>query len=164
MCIAAGVAGATCDTTTPCAAEYECVRTLDAGVTDDAGVSISGTCQLGGTTVGTACRPGSVVIPRCEASSYLTCDDPTKKCTQDAFADAGAPCGDLDGGTADCTGGASCEPAGAKSGTCVAAAAEGSACDTVNGPTCLNPARCIGTVNDGGTTGTCTLVDPSTCK
>jgi hypothetical protein len=157
-CATAGVANATCDATHPCAAEYECVKTLDAGVagSDDAGISLEGTCQLGGTTVGTACR-GNVIDPRCEKSVYLTCED--RSCAQDSFADAGARCGDLDGGAADCTGGGSCE-----NGTCVAPAAEGSACDTVNGPICLAPARCIGTDIDGGVTGTCTLVDPSTCK
>jgi hypothetical protein len=157
-CVTAGVANASCDLTHPCAAEYECVRTLDAGVagSDDAGISLEGKCQLGGTTVGTVCR-GNVIDPRCEKSVYLTCED--RACAQDSFADAGAPCGDLDGGAADCLAGGSCQ-----NGTCVAPAAEGSACDTVNGPTCLAPARCIGTDNDGGVTGTCTLVDPSTCK
>lgn len=156
-CVAAGVANASCDLTHPCAAEYECVKTLDAGVTDDAGISVEGTCQLGGTTAGSTCRPGNVTDPRCEEAVYLTCED--KTCAQDSFADAGSPCGDFDGGSTDCNGGASCQ-----NGTCVAAAAEGSACDSVNGPTCLAPARCIGTDNDGGVTGTCMLVDPSTCK
>jgi hypothetical protein len=157
MCVAAGVVNATCDPTHPCAAEYECVHTLDAGVTDDAGVSITGTCQLGATTVGAACRPGNIVDPRCEKSVYLTCE--ARMCAQDSFADAGAPCGDFDGGSADCTSGGSCQ-----NGTCVAAAADGTSCDTVNGPTCLSPARCIGAASDGGVTGTCTLVDPTTCK
>lgn len=165
-CETAGVANATCDATHPCAAEYECIRTLDAGVaaSDDAGVSVAGTCQLGATSVGAACRPGSVLVPKCEKTVYLTCDETSKKCAQDAFVDAGAPCGDLDGGVADCTGGAVCDPTIGKTGTCVPAAAEGAACDSINGPNCLAPARCIGTVTDGGTIGVCTLVDPSTCK
>jgi len=157
-CVAAGAANATCDVTHPCAAEYECVKTLDSDGGADGGESISGTCQLGGTAVGTKCRGSNVVDPRCERSVYLTCDGMAKTCAQDNFASAGSACGDLDGGVTDCTAGSSCE-----TGTCLAPAAEGASCDTANGPSCLSPARCIGTVGDGGTVGICTLVDPSTC-
>lgn len=163
QCVVGGKQNDTCDDTHPCSAELSCVRTRDDDAGADAGISVTGTCQPSGATAGAACRTGSVNLPACDKNMYFTCDNKARQCVADSFAAAAAPCGDLDAGVTDCTGGALCATSGDKTGTCLAPAADGTACDSANGPTCLPPARCIGTATDGGVTGTCTLVDPSSC-
>lgn len=163
-CVIAAAQSAPCDDTQPCAAGLDCVRTIAPDAGADAGAPSNGICQPAGASVGAACRAGSVNEPACDKALYLTCERKTRQCAADLFAAPGAACGESDAGTTDCTSGSLCAPPGDKTGTCLATAAEGAACDTTNGPTCLAPARCIGTSVDGGVTGTCTLADPSTCR
>jgi hypothetical protein len=101
---------------------------------------------------GDTCGVVSAGVARC--GSEGTC----------VLADAGAP-GDVedagDGGGSDAGNG----DAGASvstTGTCLAAAPAGSACDPTNGPTCVLPAKCV-IATEGGTTGVCTQVVPSAC-
>jgi hypothetical protein len=48
-----------------------------------------------------------------------------------------------------------------QTGTCRPAVADGSTCDSIVGPPCLTPARCV--VANGQTQGVCVVVDPATC-
>jgi len=75
----------------------------------------------------------------------------------------GAACGLVGTTNSFCTGGAICVVAtGMTSGTCVAPVAEGAACDTVVGPFCEVPAKCV--TNGSGTAGTCGLEGTTTCS
>jgi hypothetical protein len=60
-----------------------------------------------------------------------------------------------------CAAGGGCYPVGGMTQTCLAPAADGAACDTVNGPGCLTPAKCV--TAGSATTGTCQLPAVS-CK
>jgi len=164
-------ANAPCDDTRVCGAALSCV-----GQTK----TQPGTCQPAVATVGAACDPKKATGPGCDNRIGLFCglDD---KCAADALVMATEACGtlvDSDGGVADggaseagakevtvarCLSGASCSPTTAAKGTCVAPAADGAACDTVNGPPCLAPARCI-TTSDASTAGTCQLPGTAICQ
>ena len=84
--------------------------------------------------------------------------------------EAGSACGDIGAapvtGVADCTAGGACikGSASATTGTCMAPAADGAACNNDNtiGPPCLAPAKCVPTTT-GGTAGTCTVPNATTC-
>jgi len=79
-------------------------------------------------------------------------------CTPIQYVGAGEPCGGVGGDYFECIGGSSCR---GTPGMCVADAADGDPCDTVAGPSCLSPARCV---TDGiSTSGTCTPPDPEAC-
>ena len=174
---ALGAAGGPCDANTPCGAGLACVG---GGADGGAGT----TCQAQLTTVGATCDNRLQTAPDCDRTVGVVCTAHRNGvCEALSYATAGQPCGrlpgDEDGGVPDggvapaitqCTAASQCamgpvEDSGvALTGTCVAPAAEGAACDTEAGPPCLAPARCIGTVSDAGaTTGTCQLVDPATC-
>jgi hypothetical protein len=79
-----------------------------------------------------------------------------KTCQPIVYVAAGSPCGTILGVKNLCTNG-TCDPVGDGGYTCVARAADKAACNTVAGPSCQPPARCIGTALDGGTSGTCQL-------
>lgn len=149
----AGLSGP-CNAGNPCAHGLMCV-----GATKTA----MGTCQNAAQTVGASCDPKQKTLPGCDKDLGLFCDPTTMKCSNAAPAKAGEPCGELSSGVAYCTGGATCQlAAGTKAGTCLAAAADGAACDPNNGPFCQTPAHCV--VAEGGTQGTCRLPDASLCK
>jgi hypothetical protein len=145
-----------CDTMHPCAAGLTCV-----------GMMMSGTCKASGTTVGTACDPKHQTAAGCDGSLGLVCI--SAMCAKITFVSAGGQCGTVaDGGMvesiSDCTGGAMCVmPQGSKTGTCVAPAADNAACDLVNGPPCLPPARCV-TSSDASSAGVCTLPSSNACN
>ena len=89
-------------------------------------------------------------------------------CAAISYVAAGQPCGRIGTGFTACTGGAECFAGtpgadGGVTSTCVAPVADGAACDTVNGPPCTRPARCVGTSIDGGTKGTCAVADATQC-
>lgn len=149
-----------CDATHPCDNGLACV-----GATTTA----TGTCQTAGAALGAACGAG---MPACDGSLGLYCGGPNgaKTCMAIAFVGDGMPCGLLaDGTRADCIGG-DCYAAtglatGSNLGTCKADASETAAnpaCDTVLGPGCLAPARCV-LAEGGGTTGICKVPVASMC-
>jgi hypothetical protein len=156
LCQTRGVAGATCDPqTAPCAAGLSC-----------AGATGSQTCQTAASTVGAACGNGT---PACFAVQELACSGPNqqKTCAAITFVDASAACGLMaDGSHADCRAGNCYTNAGpataADLGTCKSDAADGRACDTQLGPSCIAPARCV--VAGTGTTGTCRFPDAAACS
>ncbi len=152
LCQPPGAASAPCDDTgTPCAAGLSCV-----GAT----ATRAGSCQTAGASVGASCDPTGKTAPRCAAIDGLRCAAITRQCASVALVAAGEPCGDLGHGKfADCAAGGTCRIAtGSLQGTCVAAAADGAACDPTSGPDCAAPARCV-----GATSTTCQLPSASAC-
>jgi hypothetical protein len=152
-CVIPAASGAPCDATTPCAAGLSCVGATGTKV---------GACQPAGATVGAACDEKDLTAPRCAQIDGLRCATKTKLCVGIALVPANAPCGALgDGSFASCAAGGVCKlAAGTAQGTCVAAAADGQACDATgsNGPGCAAPARCVGT-----TTTTCAVASAAAC-
>jgi hypothetical protein len=126
----------------PCSATVPCIYSL--------------TCS-GGTCVkplgaGQSC---SATTPGCSTLAGLTCSGGV--CTQIQTASAGQPCGLTGTSYVACSGGATCKTAsGSSSGTCVAPADDGQACDATNGPSCKVGATCLN--------GRCTLDAVSGCK
>ena len=139
VCVARGDAGATCDKAT-----HPCSSTL---------VCKDGTCvkpAAGGATCDAAQQ-------NCDLTQGFFCNPTTKVCEAVTVASAGQPCGLTGNGYAVCGAGGFCKgAAGAKPGTCLAAAADGQPCDDTNGPQCTSPARCDN--------GVCKLTDPASCK
>lgn len=127
-----------------CDADHPCKPTL---------VCKSGSCAtpLG---AGAACA-GNLLANDCDFGRGLVCNQ--KVCTQIQLAGGGQPCGLINGGVTLCSSNGFCRiPPATTSGTCVAAAADGAACDTATGPNCLEPAQCVN--------GACKLSDPASCK
>lgn len=158
-CIAVVGTGASCDTTHVCSAGLVCVGAK-------ASTNTPGLCQAKKTTAGEVCDPTTATGPNCDHNTGVTCDKATQTCVAVTPVTAGATCGNdkTTGAFADCTGGTSCETVGTgptATSTCMTPAADNAACDTAAGPPCLGPARCIVT---SGTSGTCQLVDPTTCN
>ncbi|HEY3821119.1 MAG TPA: hypothetical protein VGL81_28335 [Polyangiaceae bacterium] len=181
-CVLFGARGAACGRGSLCGVGLSCVG-ADPGA--------QGTCEQAGEEVGTACDPTSKAHSACDRNAGLVCntgtesadggadDDggaeagteagaeeagiPPRTCQQVIIAAAGQPCGnDLGGQPVYCQAGGVCTGAnGTTPGVCTAAAADGAPCDTINGPTCATPARCIG---DGGTTGTCQYSGAQSCR
>jgi len=161
-CVAFVASGETCSPTEPCGAGLSCVTAKGAS---------TGTCKEDGTTVGAACDPTLETAASCDATQELYCvhlkgDPNLHTCQKSPLATAGQACGNVAGVTALCSDASTCVKStadGGATGTCVARAADGADCDTVTGPACLAPARCIGTLLDGGTSGKCTLPGTTTC-
>jgi hypothetical protein len=168
-CAAWVASGGACLTNTaPCEANLACVG-------DDVTTKKMGTCQAQPTTVGAACDGSRKTAPNCNGDLGLVCI-PTAKtssvgtCKTISLVAGGMPCGDI--GTAPITGYAACQAGGlcAKAaptdftGTCVAAAKDGAACDgdPSKGPPCQPPAKCVPTAA-GATTGTCTVPNAEKC-
>ncbi len=151
QCVTPGAVGATCDKALPCQAGLGCVAPrVDGGVG-------TGTCAALGTSVGMPCDPLSRTEPACDLDRGLFCSSASRTCQTAAYVGPGAPCGSFDGGVgrAVCAQASTCENLSHNVGTCLARAAEGTSCDTAQGPICMAPARCL--VADGGTRGTCGL-------
>jgi hypothetical protein len=153
-------AGAPCGTWSPCAFNLTCV-----GATDDD----AGTCQPDGTSLGATCDGARVNAPLCSDISGLFCPSATDQCAQATLSAPGQSCGVTpgDAGTSDaaapsklarCSSGAACIRAAGSSGSkCVPPAPEAAPCDTVLGPPCLAPARCV-LSGDASTAGTCAIL------
>jgi len=155
-CIAyvATVNGA-CSATQPCGAGLGCVIP---------GGGAAGTCRALGTTTGATCDPKSQTAAGCDPDKSLTCVSETtvstyKTCQPEVAATSGMPCGNVDGFQSYCLN-ATCERLGDAGLTCVARAADGQPCNSLVGPQCTIPARCVGTVLDGGASGACQLQSP----
>ena len=143
-------AGGACDKSNPCAPNTWCVTA--AGAT-------AGTCRASIATVGAACDPKHETTAGCDFTNLgLRCNSMTMKCESAVLVNEAEACGVINGVDNVCQAGAGCfgQPA-----ACVAAATEGSSCDTMMGPPCLSPARCV--TGSTGTAGTCTLLDPTMC-
>jgi hypothetical protein len=152
LCVVPAAAGGACGKDLPCGNGLSCIG---------ASGMMMGQCLADATAMNAPCD--AKVGPDCEKNLGLYCSPLTKTCAAVTFADATQPCGVLAGGVAACKAGAQCLiPAGQKSGTCIAPAADGAKCDTVAGPPCLRLAECVVTV--GSTSGVCTQPDPTSCK
>lgn len=149
----------------PCAAGLSCVgENVAAGTT--------GTCQPAGSTVGATCDSTRKTMPGCEAALGLACIPSgagmtTGTCQAIMLVGSNQTCGLIGTPTtavAECSGGGLCVKAmsTSRTGTCVAPAADGAACDSVAGPPCLAPARCVPTTA-GSTAGTCVVPNATMC-
>jgi hypothetical protein len=152
VCIAPAQLGKTCNATTPCDNGMACV-----------GTGGTGTCKALIATLGASCDSTHKTLPPCNGDLGLTCSEATEKCVAQPIVPAGSACGIVNSIDTACGSGAKCNiPASQTKGTCVAPAADGSACDTKNGPDCLFPARCIPTAPPA-TAGTCQLAGSISC-
>jgi hypothetical protein len=149
-------AGAFCDAGS-CGYLLDCVAPLDGG---------AGTCMPLGTEVDAGCFGSQHDAPYCASQFGFVCLK--NHCQQELFAFAGSACAynSSTNSYTRCTAGSTCV-AGDGGSTCVAAAAEGFACDTALGINCITPARCVAT-NGAATTGqiigTCQLQSGVTCQ
>jgi hypothetical protein len=94
----------------------------------------------------------------CDLAHAVGCNTNDNKCIALAIAAAGQSCG-ADSITPTkftlCPANGTCDAV--LNGSCHAAAADGAACSTASsGPSCLAPARCVGSI--------CTLPDATACK
>jgi hypothetical protein len=114
---------------------------------------------------GSACDPAK---PLCDSANNDFCTPVGKRCQAAKYSATGAECG-YDAKTGDlyiCAASGFCGNVSMMTGlgTCVAPAADMGMCDVAKGPLCMAPAFCNTSMGpDGGTAGTCTLVDPSSC-
>jgi hypothetical protein len=151
--------GGPCSPTQSCGAGLSCVTPKDAG---------AGTCKTAATIAGAACDPTLETGAGCASESGLTCVSDRnsanyQKCEPYGVAQPGQPCGTILGVSTLCQGVSECFATdGGK--VCVPRAADNAACNTLTGPACQAPSRCVGTTLDGGTSGTCTFPGSVVCK
>lgn len=139
-CAAFVAVGGTCDATHPCVQPNVCK---------------GGVCAVP-QEVGQTCTPSTDFFGDCDRTKGLTCPPTSRTCTTTTFAAAGAPCGFVNGAFVGCAAAGHCKvTGGAIMGTCLAAAADGAACDATNGPECMAPAQCV--------SGVCKLPNPAAC-
>ena len=157
-CQEVGILNGSCDTNDPCGNGLSCV-----GVSS---TSTVGSCEVALGTAGAACGGGTT--PACNGSLGLACvgASGSKTCVTISYVSDGMPCGNLsDTSFALCRAGtcytSTGVASGSETGTCKLDAIEGASCDTALGPSCMTPARCVG--SDGGTSGLCTLPTGSAC-
>ena len=149
-----------CDAGLACSTSGTCAVPATAGgaCSDDKPCQIPLGC-LGGTCAelpgpGEACDPTTKPCDLFLQASF--CNPMTQKCQEVTFADAGEPCGVVDGTKlVACAKAGHCNaPMGMMEGICEPAAADGAACDMDTA--CLSPAKCV--------SGACKLPDPAACK
>ncbi|HMF44294.1 MAG TPA: hypothetical protein VKQ32_26660 [Polyangia bacterium] len=148
--------GGACDATHPCDNGLACFG--DTATT-------MGTCEPAGTNVGAACGGGT--MPGCDNTLGLYCAGATgsKTCAAITFVGDGMPCGLMSDGTrVGCKAGECFTATGvvgnSDMGTCKADVDAPNACDTMLGPRCLAPARCV---TGGGNSGTCIIPTGTLC-
>jgi hypothetical protein len=166
-CAARVASGGACLTNVnPCASGLSCVG-------DVVATSTPGMCKPAAATVGAACDGSRKTMASCDPELGLACiptaaGSAVGTCQNAVLVAGGATCGTI--GTpvtmvAECQAGGLCKKALAtdKTGTCVAAAADGAACDSdpSKGPPCLAPAKCV--PSGAGTAGVCTLPNAAMC-
>jgi hypothetical protein len=154
VCVAPVAAAAACDDSSECAPGLTCIGNTS---------TVLGAC-VALAALGASCNiadGGS----RCDGRIGLYCNtEAGKVCAPVATASSSQQCGTVDGGVIDCLSDSFCEKAmGSTAGTCVPPAAAGLPCDTVNGPNCTLPSRCVLGVA-GGTSGTCQTTNPQSCN
>src|SRR5262249_46342912 len=131
-----GQQGDACTDTAPCSPLLACK---------------SGTCQSP-DTAGSSCTASPNTCDLAAGGDFCI----GAVCKKIVLAQAGETCG-LDTVKATftgCTSSAMCS--GTPSGTCLKAAADGTACNSTTGPGCMPPAICD--------SGVCRLLDPAACK
>ncbi len=150
-CVTPAASGGTCSTQVP-------IIPCQAGLLCNAGK-----CQAP-LTAGSACDPKASL---CDQANGYFCTPIGTRCQLATPAGTGQPCGfDIKTGNYSyCSGSGFCGSVSQTTGlgTCVAPASDGASCDLAKGPLCMPPAFCKLGNTDGGTTGTCTVNDPSTC-
>lgn len=158
ICAADGALNGSCDASDPCGYGLTCVGAV-------ASTSTPGTCQAAGEATGAACGG---TMPGCDGTSGLFCGGPSgsKTCMSITYVADGMPCGDLSSTShAECVAGGCYTSTGSagsgQTGTCKSDTADGTACDTVLGPGCLTPARCV--ISGDGSAGTCEIPLGATC-
>jgi hypothetical protein len=140
VCAALGGTGVGCDAGVRCLGAYYCNAT-------------SRTCQSPAISVGAPCSPQSLGSCSGEDGLYCTIGG---TCAQIGLAATGSSCGLVGTSIVLCSDGGTCALATQFSGTCVAPAADGTACSMDGGtPNCFPPATCQG--------GICTLPNPGGC-
>jgi hypothetical protein len=166
VCAAWVAQGSACLTgVEPCAPQLACMG-------DNPTTSTHGTCVPTVAGVGSACDGSRKDAPPCDGDLGLACipsgtGTTIGTCQMVSLVGVGETCGSLGGppttGIADCAAGGLCVKGSAsdRTGTCVAPAADGAPCDSVLGPPCLLPAKCVPTT--AGTAGTCTLPYVAAC-
>ncbi len=188
-CVAFGVRGSPCGKGAVCGVALTCVganlATGVQGTCQPAGENAGQACDPTGKTgagcdrnAGLTCNAGMPVLDGgpddgFEAGSgdgfeagveggVAEAGVPARTCQPVVVAAARQPCGnDVGGQPVYCEEEGACIGAtGSTPGTCVAAAADGAACDLAGGPGCIVPARCIG---NGGTAGTCQYSGAQSC-
>ena len=106
--------------------------------------------------MGTACQTGD----ECDALHGVACNPVSMMCENISFAAANAACGLVNKQLVLCTGPGSLCNGGSTppsyTGSCLAYAADGAACDPTNGPLCDVGAVCAG--------GKCVVPDPAKCQ
>jgi hypothetical protein len=160
VCVAYAQNGAACNPrTAPCGAGLSCVGSTP---------TTMGKCMTAATTAGAACDATLKTSAGCSTELGLTCNTVTKKCDMIVAAQPGQACGGAVGSGTKGYEQVDCGKGGAATcvkGKCQFVAQDGQPCDTLNGPDCMPPARCIGSPNgDAGTiAGTCKVPDASMC-
>ncbi len=143
-----------CDKTLPCDHGLSCVGVM---------TGVMGTCMMAGELTGATCDPARHSGADCDPDYGLSCDTTMRTCIAEPIAPAGGNCGAVGTAFTRCTDGGTCVMAmGATTGVCVAPAADGGACDSVNGPFCFFPARCVPNT-PGGTVGVCKMPGSQSC-
>lgn len=168
-CVGYAASGAAClASTQPCESGLSCVG-------EDAMTGTMGTCQASGSTVGAACDGSRKTMPSCATDLGLACiptakGSPVGTCQNIVLASPSAACGEIGAmpitGFAACAAGGQCvKPSASTTGTCVAPATDGAACDNdpTIGPSCLTGAKCVVPSGSSGTAGTCTTPNASSC-
>ncbi len=149
--------GASCDGAHPCLKGASCVG-------EDPSAATPGACEADIATLGSPCDSTKTTMSTCDRDLGLFCGGPagSQTCQQATSATAGQACGRSGDANLVCVDGSTCvTPAGASAGTCVAPAADGSACDLVKGPGCLGPARCVADSSSAGMV--CKVPDGAFC-
>jgi len=177
-CIQPAQAGGACKSSADCVAGLVCAATAQSTTTCVAPVGQSQACSTAVPVIpcqaGLLCSGGNCVQPlaagsacdpknsQCDTLNGYWCTPKGTRCVAIKFAGPGETCGydSTSGDLTACTGAGGaggCQNVDQKTlqGTCAAAAADGAACDASKGPFCEPPANCI--------SGTCQVVDPSTC-
>lgn len=140
-CVAPGALDATCDANTPCLATLSCH---------------GGKCVTP-VADGAACDPQQMTTAGCSPTSGDYCNALTKVCTKVTIATTNQQCGLARGGLTGCSAAGHCRvPMNMATGVCVAAAADGAACDDANGPSCMAGSRCTNAI--------CKPDDPTSCN
>ncbi|HMI88198.1 MAG TPA: hypothetical protein VK550_29135, partial [Polyangiaceae bacterium] len=133
VCVKPGALGASCASTSTCRGELVCKASVCAKPAQ----------------AGEACTAGM-----CDGFQELFCAS-SRVCQKVRYAAPGESC-DLSAGI-HCERSGICRTSGtASQGTCVAAAADGSACNATAGPACLPGAQCV--------SGYCQVPDPAACR
>jgi hypothetical protein len=158
-CTSAGSVGESCGQNSDCQANVVCNGGVCAMPVDANGAcSSSSPCKLTLACIGGTCQPwlqkGATCMAgglECDLPHGLFCNPSSNKCETILLAAGGASCGIVGNTFIACGANGLCV-----GGKCVAAAADGAACDAQNGPPCMAGAACA--------SGKCVVPAPAACK